>query len=208
MDRFYILYVHDAARAEDRQHFRRSREARFHGAMLETITPERRSRLPELLEAFAPMRAHLATRDFLGGAPPSCADYIALSLFQWLAGIATLPPLAADDHVLREWIDQGCNLYAGLGRDPRIRPPFEQAWPVLTGVTRPARGQAATPLAQAARTSWADPPAKRGANCGGTLDRPVRPRWRPRGVDAAAASPGRRVRPPGEQARPATGADG
>ena len=125
--RIYILDVHNAARAEGRDYFRRSREARFNGATLEAVTAERRSRLPELRDALAPLRAHLATRDFLGGATPNYADYIALGLFQWLASVATLPPLAAGDHVLRGWLDRGFTLYRGLGPDPRMRPLFEEA---------------------------------------------------------------------------------
>jgi glutathione S-transferase len=121
----YVLDVHNAIRADDRAYFRQSREARFKGATLEAITAGRESRLPELREAFAPMRVHLARQPFLGGAAPNYADYIALGVFQWIASVGTLPLLARSDDVLRGWLDRCFDLYGGLGRDPRMHPLFD-----------------------------------------------------------------------------------
>lgn len=121
----YLLDVHNAARPEDRAYFRHSREARFPGKRLEDVVAGREQRLPELREAFAPMRAHLQKSEFLGGSSPNYADYIALGLFQWIGSVATVPPLARDDEALRRWLEQGFPMYNGLGRDPAMRPLFD-----------------------------------------------------------------------------------
>jgi glutathione S-transferase len=121
----YVLDVHDAIRANDRPYFRASREARFNGRSLEALTEGRESRLPALREALGPLRAQLARAPFLGGAAPNYADYIVLALFQWIGSVATLPPLAHDDAMLRAYLDRGFDLYDGLGRDPRLKPLFD-----------------------------------------------------------------------------------
>ena len=64
------------------------------------------------------------TIPFLGGGAPNYADYIALGAFLWVASVSTLPMLARTD-TLRSWIDRGFDLYAGLGRDPRMNTLFE-----------------------------------------------------------------------------------
>jgi glutathione S-transferase len=119
-----ILDVHNAAREEDRPYFRQSREERFKNT-LEALSADREARLPALREALAPLRYHLGKQQFLGGETPNYADYIALSLFQWVGSVATLPLLASDEPVLRAWLDRGFDLCGGLGRDPRMKPLFE-----------------------------------------------------------------------------------
>lgn len=124
MLRIYVLDVHNAARPEDRSYFRQSREARFQ-MTLEAYTADRGERLGRLREALMPLRMQLRQSPFLGGAAPSYADYIALGAFQWIGGVSSLPALASDDTVLREWLERGFDLYDGLGRDARLRPLFE-----------------------------------------------------------------------------------
>jgi glutathione S-transferase len=123
----YVLDIHDAARPEDRAYFRQSREARIKGQTLEAFVAGRESRLPALREALAPLRTQLARGPYLGGSTPNYADYIVLGSFQWVASVSTLPPLAADDAVLRDWLERGFDLYGGVGRDPRMKPLFETA---------------------------------------------------------------------------------
>jgi glutathione S-transferase len=120
----YVLDIHDAARPEDRSYFRSTREQRLKGVPLEEYTADRASRLPALRDALNPLRAHLSRFPFLGGAAPNYADYIALSMFLWVASVSTLPMLAHDD-ALRPWLDRGFDLYGGLGRDPRMKSLFE-----------------------------------------------------------------------------------
>jgi glutathione S-transferase len=123
--RIYILDVHHAARAEDRAYFRQSREAMLHGKTLEALTADRVSRLPALREALSPLRVQLSRSPYLGGSTPNYADYIALGAFHWVASVSTLPALAANDDVIRAWLDRGFDLYEGLGRDPKMKSLFE-----------------------------------------------------------------------------------
>ena len=117
----YVLDIHDHLRPEDQAYFRSSREARFGGRTLEEVAAGRESRLPALHDALQPLRATLAAQPWLGGEAPNYADYIALGGFLWIAGVATLPPLAADDP-LCGWLERGFDLYGGLGRDRRQQP--------------------------------------------------------------------------------------
>lgn len=119
-----MLDVHNAARAEDRPYFRESREARFK-CTLESFSADRAARLPGLREALAPLRYHLSTHRFLGGDTPNFADYIGLGVFEWVASVATVPVLAADDQVMRGWLDRGFDLYGGIGRTGEMRALFE-----------------------------------------------------------------------------------
>lgn len=121
----YVLDIHDQARPEDQDYFRRSREGFLNGAPLETIVSDRESRVPALREALAPLRMALSSRPWIGGAQPGYADYIALGGFLWAASVATLPPLANDDPLL-DWLNRGFDLYGGLGRDPRLRRLWEE----------------------------------------------------------------------------------
>jgi glutathione S-transferase len=125
MFRVYALDVHNAARPEDRPYFRSSRERWLKGVTLEEYTSDRVTQLHTLREALQPLRSHLTQHSFLGGSTPNYADYIALGLCQWIASVSTLPMLAADDHVLKSWLDRGFDQFNGLGRDPRMHPLFE-----------------------------------------------------------------------------------
>src|SRR5579872_330471 len=124
--RLYVLDVHDAARPQDRVYFRQSREARIKGTSLEAFTANRAQTLPALRESLAPLRTRLSVSPFLGGERPNYADYIALSAFQWVASVATLPPLESSDEALRAWLDRGLGLFGGIGRDARLRPLFDR----------------------------------------------------------------------------------
>lgn len=122
--RLYLLDIYNAARPEDRDYFRQSRERRLNGRTLEQFTAGREQQLPATREAFAPLRAQLASFPFLGGAGPNYADYMVLAALQWVASVSTLPLLASDDVVLRAWVERGFDLYGGVGRDARMRPLF------------------------------------------------------------------------------------
>jgi glutathione S-transferase len=129
MRQFFYLYaldIHNAAGPGDRGYFRESREQRFlKGTSLEACVAGRETRLPGVREALAPLRLQLSRNPFLGGATPNYADYIIFGLFQWIASVNTLPPLAGDDLALRSWLDRVADLYGGLGRDARLKPLFE-----------------------------------------------------------------------------------
>jgi glutathione S-transferase len=122
--RLYIKDVHDCARPADRPYFRASRENNLKGATLESFTADRAAHLPAVRTALNPLRMHLAKFPFVGGSGPNFADYIVLSVFQWVASVSTLPLLAADDS-LRAYIDRGFDLYGGMGREAPLQPLFE-----------------------------------------------------------------------------------
>ncbi len=121
----YALDIHDAARPEDRDYYRRTREQRVKGVTLEAYTAGRETRLPAIRLALAPLRQQLARHPFLGGERPNYCDYVTLGAFHWVASVATVPLLAADDQVLRDWLERGLDLFGGVGRDPRMRALFE-----------------------------------------------------------------------------------
>jgi glutathione S-transferase len=124
MFRVYVKDVHDAARPQDRQYFRESREKNMKGQTLETFTADRASHLPAIRVALAPLRQFLLKSPFLGGAQPNYADYIALAGFYWAASAGTLPLLERDDS-LRDYVSRGFDLYGGIAREPGIKPLFE-----------------------------------------------------------------------------------
>jgi glutathione S-transferase len=120
--RCYVLDNYNFAKPEDRAYIRESRERLFlAGRSMEEVVAGREERLPAIREAMRPLRTALAETPWLGGQRPNYADYCGLSAFLWAASINTLPPLVKDDPLF-EWINRGCDLYGGLGRDPRLRP--------------------------------------------------------------------------------------
>ncbi len=121
----YALDIHNAARPADRPYFRRSREERLKGQTLEAYTAERVAKRPAVRAALAPLRNQLGRFPFLGGGSPGYCDYVALGGFHWVASMSTLPLLAADDQVLRDWLERGFDLFGGAGRDARMQPLFE-----------------------------------------------------------------------------------
>lgn len=124
MFRHCVLDIHDNARPEDRAYFRRTREQRLQ-APLEEVAAGRVAALPALRQSLAPLRTQLGRFPFLGGATPNYADYIALGAFKWVSGICSLPMFAADDTVLRDYLQRGFDLYGGLARSPGMKPLFE-----------------------------------------------------------------------------------
>ena len=126
MFRIYVLDVHNAARAEDRDYFRAKREKSWflEGQTLEAFSADREARLPALRDSLGPVRAQLKRFPFMGGQSPNYADYIVLGAFVWAASVATIPMLKADDS-LRGYVDRGFDLFGGLARDPRIGSLFE-----------------------------------------------------------------------------------
>jgi glutathione S-transferase len=114
----YALNIHDRARPEDQEYFRRSRETRLK-TTLEAFVADRQARLPALREALAPLRQQLVRYPFIGGEAPNYADYIALGAFQWIGSVSDLPMLAAGDP-LAAWLERGFDLYGGIGRDSRL----------------------------------------------------------------------------------------
>jgi glutathione S-transferase len=111
---FIILDIHDALTAEDRAYFRTSREARF-GKTLEAMQGGREARLESFRAALQPLRLHLKTQAFLGGATPLYADYLVFGALQWARTVSRFALLDDTDPV-SAWFDRCLDLHGGLGR--------------------------------------------------------------------------------------------
>jgi glutathione S-transferase len=101
----YMLDAYDRAAPQDRDYYRRSREAYF-GRTLEEIVANREERLPGLRHSLEPVRRMIASQPFLGGKEPNFADMCMLGVFIFVGTIGTLPLLAADDPLVA-YVDRG-----------------------------------------------------------------------------------------------------
>jgi glutathione S-transferase len=111
----YAKDVHDHAFEEDRAYFRETREKRL-GRTLEEGCAGREERLEQVRAGFQALRMTLALgQPFLSGEQPGYADYMVAGFLLWIASIATLPLLKADDALL-PWLERVRDLYGGLGR--------------------------------------------------------------------------------------------
>jgi glutathione S-transferase len=73
---FVVLDIYRHIGPEDQAYFRKSREERF-GKKLEEVVKDRDTRLPAFRESLTPLRRTIEHQDFLAGAAPAYADYIA-----------------------------------------------------------------------------------------------------------------------------------
>ena len=103
-------HLHD----EDKEYFRKTREARF-GMTLEEGCADREERLVSFRSSLAPLRATLQAQPFLAGQEPAWADYVAFSAFQWARCISSFPLLATDDSIV-SWRDRLLDAFDGEAR--------------------------------------------------------------------------------------------
>jgi glutathione S-transferase len=106
------IYRHVAP--QDREYFRRSREARF-GLTLEEVVKDREARLPAFRESLGALRRTLERQDFLSGAAPAYADYIVFGAFAWARAISDFALLSAADPIAL-WRSRMLALFGGLAR--------------------------------------------------------------------------------------------
>jgi len=111
---FVVLDIHRHIGPEDQAYFRQSREERF-GRSLEDVVKDRDARLPAFRESLTPLRRTVERQDFLAGATPAYADYIAFGAFQWARAISDFELLAANDPVAA-WRGRMLDLFGGLAR--------------------------------------------------------------------------------------------
>jgi glutathione S-transferase len=120
----YILDYHNLSLPQDQPYVRESRQTLFLGGRkLEEVQAGREERLPLVPPQLELLRQLLKQTPWLGGERPNYADYRVLACFQWVASVATIPPLHADDS-LRDYLDRGFDLYDGLGRHPGMHTLF------------------------------------------------------------------------------------
>ena len=111
------MLVHDAwqhAHIEDRDYFRKSREARL-GCTLEESISQRGAALRRFQTNLEPLRATLRIQPFICGWLPAYADYIAFSHFQWARSVSPFRLLKPDDPVFH-WRGRMLDLFDGLAR--------------------------------------------------------------------------------------------
>jgi glutathione S-transferase len=82
LSKILVLDIYKAIHEGDRAYFRESREKRF-GVTLEQWGAERDKYAEQLRVALEPLRLSLSEQEFIGGATPAFADYIAFGTLQW-----------------------------------------------------------------------------------------------------------------------------
>jgi glutathione S-transferase len=109
--RMVLLDIYNHLAPQDRDYFRRSREARV-GMSLESYAAEPERRLEDFRASLAPLRRSLGQQPFLCGEGPAWADYVAFGHFQWARCISPLKLLAEDDPV-HHWRGRMLDLFDG-----------------------------------------------------------------------------------------------
>ncbi len=109
-----IKDVFETVLAEDREYFRKSREARF-GKSLEEVQEGREERVAEFRKRLAPLRATVAEQSFVCGERPAYADHICFGCFMWPRGTSPFRLIEPDDPIYA-WRERMLDLYGGLAR--------------------------------------------------------------------------------------------
>lgn len=99
---------------QDRDYFRRTREARF-GTTLEALCADRGTKVEAFRRELHPLRMVLRERPFLHGEAPAYGDYIAFGGFQWARCVSPFPLLAQEDP-LHAWRERMLDAHGGLAR--------------------------------------------------------------------------------------------
>lgn len=108
-----LMDIHDCLDAEDKAHFRRTREQRF-GKAIEEVPVGREEKLAAFRASLEPLRSTLSVQPFIGGRSPLFCDYIVFGAFQWARIVSSYQPLAEDDPI-RDWFERCLHLHDGLG---------------------------------------------------------------------------------------------
>ena len=87
---------------------------------LEELSAGREQAVQAFRRKLQPVRKALETRNFLGGAAPTYADYVLFGLLQWTRVISPAEVLEDGDAVAA-WFERVLDLYDGVGRKERSR---------------------------------------------------------------------------------------
>ncbi len=87
---------------------------------LEELSAGREQAVQAFRRKLQPVRKALETRDFLGGAAPTYADYVLFGLLQW-ARVISPAKVLEDGDVVAAWFERVLDLYDGVGRKERSR---------------------------------------------------------------------------------------
>jgi glutathione S-transferase len=87
---------------------------------LEDLSAGREQAVQAFRRKLQPVRKALETRNFLGGAAPTYADYVLFGLMQW-ARVISRAEVLEDGDAVAAWFERVLDLYDGVGRKERSR---------------------------------------------------------------------------------------
>lgn len=115
LGRALLLDIHDMLDPEGREHFRRTREARFSMKLEDVSAGRDEAGIAAFRASLEPLRSMLAMQPFIGGDAPLFADYVVAGAFQWARVVSPLRLVEPDDPVA-SWFERCLDLHGGLGR--------------------------------------------------------------------------------------------
>ena len=116
---FLMRDILDCVSEADGAHLRRQIESAMKRS-LEELSAGREQAVQAFRRKLQPVRKALETRDYLGGAAPTYADYILFGLLQW-ARVVSPTKVLEDGDVVAVWFERVLDLYDGVGRKERSR---------------------------------------------------------------------------------------
>ncbi|MBE0405059.1 glutathione S-transferase N-terminal domain-containing protein [Halomonas citrativorans] len=102
-----------AIHPDDRDYFRKTREARFGARLEEVHNPEQGKQ--QLYQVLAPVREQLHGSPFLDGETPSGIDYLLFGSMMWTHTVS-LEPLTEPDDPVSEWFTRMLDAHNGIAR--------------------------------------------------------------------------------------------
>jgi glutathione S-transferase len=116
---FLMRDILDCVSEADGAHLRRQIESAMKRS-LEELSAGREQTVQAFRRKLQPVRKALETRDYLGGAAPTYADYILFGLLQW-ARVVSPTKVLEDGDVVAVWFERVLDLHDGVGRKERSR---------------------------------------------------------------------------------------
>ena len=116
---FLMRDILDCVSEADGAHLRRQIESAMKRS-LEELSAGREQAVQAFRRKLQPVRKALETRDYLGGAAPTYADYILFGLLQW-ARVVSPTKVLEDGDVVAAWFERVLDLHDGVGRKERSR---------------------------------------------------------------------------------------
>jgi glutathione S-transferase len=116
---FLMRDVLDCVSEADGAQLRRQIESAMKKS-LEELSAGRQQAVQAFRRKLQPVRKALETRDYLGGAAPTYADYILFGLLQW-ARVVSPAKVLEDGDVVAAWFERVLDLHDGIGRKERSR---------------------------------------------------------------------------------------